>query len=84
MRRASGPAGQSGDCSEASAPLAIHRMEAEVVEDKKKAKPCDCGHPAAVHEKDGVGHCKVCDCPGPGVAEDAADAVSDDGDDAVL
>jgi hypothetical protein len=47
-------------------------MEAEVVEDKKKAKPCDCGHPAAIHELDGVGPCTAagCGCRGFAVTDD--------------
>lgn len=56
-------------------------METEVVEDVKKAKPCDCGHPLALHELDGVGHCTACGCPGPPPLEadplDEADAVDE-------
>jgi hypothetical protein len=50
----------------------LPRMEAEVVEDKKKAKPCDCGHPAGLHELDGVGPCSAagCGCRGLAVTED--------------
>jgi len=47
-------------------------MEAEVVEDKRKATPCECGHPAGVHALDGVGHCTAagCACKGPAVMDD--------------
>jgi hypothetical protein len=57
-------------------------MEAEVVKDVKKAKPCECGHPAAQHEVDGVGHCTAtgCNCPGAVAADDSEE---DDDDEAV-
>jgi hypothetical protein len=47
-------------------------MEAEVVEEKKKATPCDCGHPAGLHGLNGVGHCTAagCDCKGLAVTVD--------------
>ena len=49
-------------------------MEAEVVEDKRKATPCDCGHPAGLHGLTGVGHCTAagCDCKGLAVTDDEA------------
>jgi hypothetical protein len=50
------------------------------------AKPCDCGHPAAMHEADGVGHCKACACPGPEPRDEDTEAVDveDDDDEPVL
>ena len=47
-------------------------MEAQVVEDKRKAKPCDCGHPAGLHKLDGVGPCAAagCGCRGLAVTDD--------------
>lgn len=59
-------------------------METEASEDKKLARPCDCGHPAALHELDGVGHCKVagCDCLGLAVAADGVEGTDSEGDDA--
>jgi hypothetical protein len=37
-------------------------MEAEVVEDKKMARPCECRHPASLHAADGVGACTAAGC----------------------
>jgi hypothetical protein len=50
----------------------LFSMEAEVVEDKKKATPCECGHPAGLHGLDGVGRCTAagCGCRGLAVADD--------------
>jgi hypothetical protein len=64
-------------------------METEAFEDKQQARPCDCGHPAALHEVDGVGHCTAlgCDCLRMAVAADGTDAIDsegDEGDEAVL
>jgi len=47
-------------------------MEPEIVEDKKLAKPCDCGHPAAMHDADGAGRCSApgCTCRGLPLVEE--------------
>jgi hypothetical protein len=47
-------------------------MEAEVVEDEKRATTCDCGHLAGLHGLNGVSHCTAagCDCKGLAVTED--------------
>jgi hypothetical protein len=73
--------GRASDCSETPESLAIQRMEAEIVEDKKKAKQCECGHAAAAHASDGVGHCRLCGCQGRVARDDDADAVSNERDD---
>jgi hypothetical protein len=54
-------------------------METEVVEDVKRAKPCDCGHALALHDADGAGPCTLCDCLGPPLSDEpdpVADAVA--------
>jgi hypothetical protein len=47
-------------------PSFLSPMEAQVIEDKRKARLCDeCGHSAALHQVDGLGPCTApgCECP---------------------